>query len=74
MNAANEEAVQAFIDERICLTEIPRIIEAVMDAHQIQPVLDLPTVLEADASARLLAQNEIEQLAKPRSLRAEKVV
>ncbi|HKO63072.1 MAG TPA: 1-deoxy-D-xylulose-5-phosphate reductoisomerase [Pyrinomonadaceae bacterium] len=74
MNAANEEAVQAFIDQRICLTDIPRIIEAVMDAHNVQPVSDLPTVLEADASARLLAQNEIDQMAKPASLRAEKVV
>jgi 1-deoxy-D-xylulose-5-phosphate reductoisomerase len=74
MNAANEEAVQAFIDERICLTDIPRVIEAVMDEHQIQPVSDLATVLEADASARLLAQDKIEHLAKPTRLRAEKVV
>src|SRR2546429_3900191 len=38
MNAANEEAVQAFIEERICLTDIARVIEAVMDLHQTQPV------------------------------------
>src|SRR6476469_9181681 len=31
MNAANEAAVQAFIDERISLTDIPLVIEAVMD-------------------------------------------
>jgi 1-deoxy-D-xylulose-5-phosphate reductoisomerase len=28
MNAANEEAVQAFIEERICLTDIPRVMAA----------------------------------------------
>ncbi len=33
MNAANEEAVRAFIDERICLTDIPRVIQSVMDQH-----------------------------------------
>ena len=74
MNAANEEAVQAFINERICLTDIPRVIEAVMDKHHIKPVLDLPTVLEADASARLLARNEIGELAKSPRLHAERVV
>ena len=74
MNAANEEAVQAFIEERICLTDIPRVIEAVMDGHQTKSVSDLSVVLEADASARVLAQNEIQKLAGPARVRAEKVV
>jgi 1-deoxy-D-xylulose-5-phosphate reductoisomerase len=74
MNAANEEAVQAFIDERICLTDIPQVIEAVMNQHQIQPVSGLSVVLDADASARILANNEIEKLAKTSHLTAEKVV
>ena len=46
MNAANEEAVGAFIDERICLTDIPRVIEAVMDKHSSKPLANLETVLE----------------------------
>src|ERR1041385_4776416 len=33
MNAANEEAVHAFIDERIAFSDIPRIIEHVMNQH-----------------------------------------
>ncbi len=74
MNAANEEAVEAFIEERICLTDIPRVIEAVMDNHQTQPVSNLAIVLEADASARVFAQNQIGKLAKPSRLTAEKVV
>ena len=63
LNAANEEAVQAFIEKRICLTDIPRVIEAVMDHHQTQPVTDLETVLSTDRAARLSAHAEIEKLA-----------
>ena len=74
MNAANEVAVQAFINERICLTDIPRVIEAVMNEHQTQPVSELSVVLEADTSARVLAQTEIQKLAAPAGMRAEKVV
>ncbi len=64
MNAANEEAVSAFLDERICLTEIPHIIESVMDAHTNQPARDIETILEADRGARLLAHTEIEKRVK----------
>jgi 1-deoxy-D-xylulose-5-phosphate reductoisomerase len=64
MNAANEQAVRAFIEERISLTEIPQVIEAVMDGHSNQPALDIETILAADCSARLAAAVEIEKLAK----------
>jgi 1-deoxy-D-xylulose-5-phosphate reductoisomerase len=70
MNAANEEAVQAFIDERITLTDIPLVIEAVMDGHQTQPATKLTTILEADGSARMAAATEIQKLPKPASLLA----
>lgn len=70
LNAANEEAVQAFIDERINLTDIPLVIEAVMDRHQTQPAASLAAVLAADESARLSAAVEIEKLAKPAPLTA----
>src|SRR3989441_5009307 len=62
MNAANEEAVQAFIDERICLTDIPRVIGAVMDNHPTAPLANLDTVLNTDRAARLSAIAEIEKL------------
>jgi 1-deoxy-D-xylulose-5-phosphate reductoisomerase len=64
MNAANEEAVQAFIQERLSLTDIPRVIEAVMDDHQTQPAIELETILAADRSARLQAATEIEKRAR----------
>lgn len=68
MNAANEEAVQAFIDERISLTDIPLVIGAVMDGHHTQPATKLTTILEADGSARLAAAAEIQKLPKSASL------
>lgn len=72
MNAANEEAVQAFIDERICLTDIPRVIEAVMNGHHTQPATDLTAILDADTSARFGAAAEILKLARPAPLLAER--
>jgi 1-deoxy-D-xylulose-5-phosphate reductoisomerase len=60
LNAANEEAVHAFIDERIGFSEIPRVIEDVMNHHQTTPVTDLESVLRADSSARLLARAAID--------------
>ena len=71
MNAANEEAVQAFIDERITLTDIPLVIEAVMDRHHTEPANELAIILEADRSARVAAADEIQELAKAASLLAE---
>jgi len=53
MNAANEEAVQAFIDERISLTDIPVVIEAVMDLHDPQPATELAATATALLSRRV---------------------
>jgi len=64
MNAANEQAVAAFLDERICLTEIPAVIENVMNRHNSQPVDNIETVLGVDQWARLAACEEIEKIAK----------
>jgi 1-deoxy-D-xylulose-5-phosphate reductoisomerase len=62
LNAANETAVAAFLEERIRLTDIPRVIESVLDAHEPRPVTDLDTVLETDRAARLSATAEINAL------------
>ena len=74
LNAANEEAVKAFIDERINLTDIALVIEAVMDRHLPQPATDLCAILAADEKARLSATTEIQRLAKPMPLIAERAV
>jgi 1-deoxy-D-xylulose-5-phosphate reductoisomerase len=71
MNAANEEAVRAFIEERISLTDIPVVIEAVMDSHHTQAANELATILEADRAARVSAADEIRMLAKSDALFVE---
>src|SRR5438477_5519769 len=63
MNAANEEAVHAFIDEQIALPDIPRVIEEVMNRHETAPVADLESVLQADRNSRVLARFAIGKLA-----------
>jgi len=64
MNAANEEAVHAFIDERIALSDIPRVIESVMSRHQTHPATNLEAVLDADQTARAAAASIIESLSR----------
>jgi 1-deoxy-D-xylulose-5-phosphate reductoisomerase len=64
MNAANEEAVHAFIDERIALTDIARVIESVMNQHQTGPATDLEGVLNADRTARAAAAAVIGSLSR----------
>ena len=64
MNAANEEAVQAFIEERISFADIPEIIKSVMDEHRTSDVKDLDTVVGVDRSARAAAQLAIAQLSR----------
>jgi 1-deoxy-D-xylulose-5-phosphate reductoisomerase len=63
MNAANEEAVNAFIEERITFPDIPRVIEDVMNQHEAGGVTDLAAVLAADNSARTMARSVIDRLA-----------
>lgn len=64
MNAANEEAVRAFIDEQVSFADIPEIIKTVMDEHRTSDVKDLAGVVDADRSARVLAQLVIAQLSE----------
>lgn len=55
LNAANEVAVQAFLDGKIGLTDIARINETVISAHEAVPAADIDTILEADSQARASA-------------------
>jgi len=64
LNAANEEAVAAFLNERIRLTEIPLVIEEVMDGHLNKPAKDIQTILDVDHDARLAAAAIIEELSQ----------
>ncbi|HCN29551.1 MAG TPA: 1-deoxy-D-xylulose-5-phosphate reductoisomerase, partial [Verrucomicrobiales bacterium] len=59
MNAANEVAVEAFLQERISFPAIWRIVAAVMDAHQTQKNPSLDALIEADGWARLAAAERV---------------
>ncbi|MGI8639722.1 MAG: 1-deoxy-D-xylulose-5-phosphate reductoisomerase [Pyrinomonadaceae bacterium] len=67
LNAANEIAVQAFLDNKIRLSEIPIIIESVMNEHETRQVANLETVLFADRTARKQAIMKLENLEKTAS-------
>jgi 1-deoxy-D-xylulose-5-phosphate reductoisomerase len=52
MNAANEIAVQSFLDGKIRLSEIPQIIESVMNSHETKAAETLEVIIETDRWAR----------------------
>ncbi|SEP93662.1 1-deoxy-D-xylulose 5-phosphate reductoisomerase [Pseudomonas cuatrocienegasensis] len=57
LNAANEVAVQAFLERRIRFPEIARIIDHVLSAEAVLPVEQLACVFEADRRARVRAEH-----------------
>ncbi len=52
LNAANEVAVEAFVNRQINFPQITETVRCVMDAHQVVPHPTLDQILEADAWAR----------------------
>ncbi|NIO04438.1 MAG: 1-deoxy-D-xylulose-5-phosphate reductoisomerase [Proteobacteria bacterium] len=61
LNAANELAVNAYLRGALKFIEIPRIVEATMDAHKIQSVQTVDDVLKADHWARETAREFLER-------------
>jgi 1-deoxy-D-xylulose-5-phosphate reductoisomerase len=57
LNAANEIAVQAFLDGQLGFTEIPKLIAATLDALPPLPLTTLAEVVAADATARQFARS-----------------
>ncbi len=62
LNAANEVAVQAFLEREIGFRDIDRVIAGVMDAVPHGPAPSIEAVLEQDARARAAAQAAIARL------------
>jgi 1-deoxy-D-xylulose-5-phosphate reductoisomerase len=60
LNAANEVAVQAFLDRRLNFVGISTVIDKVLQRLSASPVQSLGDVLDADAAARRLAVSMIE--------------
>ena len=59
LNAANEIAVEHFLNGQIKFTEIPKMISQVMEQATSTPADDLDVILEADLNARELARKLI---------------
>ena len=57
LNAANEVAVQAFLDERIRWTAIPEVLETVLGGHDGTEADSLEAVMEIDTKARAAAEH-----------------
>jgi 1-deoxy-D-xylulose-5-phosphate reductoisomerase len=60
LNAANEVAVETFLDGRLAFPAIPRLIEMTMNAHDVQRVTTLAIVRGVDGWAR----NQARELAR----------
>jgi len=62
LNAANEIAVDAFLNEKLSFTKIASVIEKTLESVSVQEIIDLDIVLEADKQARLMAADYVLQL------------
>ncbi len=62
LNAANEIAVEAFLNELVRFTDIPLIIERCMNQFEVKPADTLAIILEADHQARLVSKQVIAEL------------
>ncbi len=62
LNAANEIAVEAFLNEQVRFTDIPVIIERSMGKFVVKPASSLEIILEADHQARIAAKEIIVEL------------
>ncbi len=67
LNAADEVAVAAFLEERIGFDEIPQIVEDVMAATPVGRLESIHTVLALDAEARQLAEDMVKQRSRSAS-------
>lgn len=62
-NAANEVAVETFLQGRIRFDQIHAVIQSTLEAAACHPAPDLPALLALDASARRTAQEAARKLA-----------
>ena len=64
LNAANEQAVTAFLAGELCFADIPVIIEQTLASVAVQPADSFDGIMAADARAREWASGEIDRLAR----------
>ena len=61
LNAANEIAVAAFLDQGLPYLQIPAIVEQTLEQIQVSPATSIEHLLEMDAQARRLASKLVAQ-------------
>jgi len=62
LNAANEVAVEAFLNEKIKFTQIATVIRQTMSRSHYQKLTNLEQIIQSDKDARRIAQLVIEEL------------
>jgi 1-deoxy-D-xylulose-5-phosphate reductoisomerase len=62
LNAANEVAVERFLDGNLGFTAIPRVIKETMDAHEVSDVTTLEVVRRVDRWSRECARHKAQAL------------
>jgi 1-deoxy-D-xylulose-5-phosphate reductoisomerase len=67
LNAADEVAVAAFLDERIGFDDIPRIVEDVITATPAANLESIKEVLASDGEARRLASEMVQERSRAAS-------
>lgn len=64
LNAANEEAVGAFLENKICFTDLPKVIEKVLDRQAVKQNPTLEDILQVDGQSRAQARSVLRTLKK----------
>jgi len=62
LNAANEAAVGAFLEERIGFGQIPQVVASTMDDHRPTPLRSIEDALAAEQWAKGRALNVIQEV------------
>jgi len=65
LNAANEVAVESFLDGRIAWGDIARVIGATLEHHDGAPATDAASIIDADAAARRIAVESLVRFTPP---------
>lgn len=64
LNAANEVAVAAFVENEICFNDLPKVIEKVLNRHHAQKNPSLEDILGVDGESRIQARSVLRKLKK----------
>lgn len=62
LNAANEVAVDAFLNGNVSFLQLAQLVEDTLSYAKISPATDLATIIEADKHARILAGTKLKEL------------